>query len=837
MNAFSGISQTTAKERLESEGANELPTAKRRGIHSLLLEIVREPMVSLLLACGTIYFILGDPQEALFLVGFTAILVLITVFQENKTEKALDLLRHLSSPRALVVRDGKKIRVAGREVVRDDFLILSEGDRIPADAVLVSDSNLLVDESILTGESMPVQKRASIEKDKAVFAGTTIVRGQATARVTATGTKTEISKIGKSLENPSDTPSLLEIETRRLVRVLAIGAGVLCLLVVIVHGLLQSNWLAGFLAGLTLAMAILPNEVPAVLMIFLALGAWRISGRQVLTRKMSAVESLGTVTALCVDKTGTLTLNQMSVRQLYSSRENQEIDLATATANGLPEAFHSLVEYGILASSQAPFDPMEKAVLRLGPSYLDKTEHLHPEWNLEREYPLSSEMRAVSHVWNPAKPGRFIVGTKGAPEAIIDLCHMNQTQSSAVLKKVREYAARGLRVIGVAAATAEPARLPGKQHDYDFEFLGLIGFADPVRPGAREAIMECAQAGVRVIMMTGDLDQTAVSIAREIGLESPELVLNGTELDSLNDTELAKRLKTVNCFARMKPEQKLRVVQALKANGEIVAMTGDGVNDVPALKAAHVGIAMGARGTDVAREAASLVLLNDDFLSIVEAIRTGRRIFDNLRGAMSYLLSVHLPITAISVLPVILRLPLVLLPAHIAFLHLIIEPVCSIVYESEPPASDVMKRKSRRQNEPLFSRQMAVQGALQGLTAFIGVFAVFWIAIERGQGESDARALAFTTLMVSNLTLIFTNRSGPKLSLSTLRHGNKSLWWTTGGAIAILLAVLYIPWLQELFRFSTLHMNDLIICIISGALPLLLLNIFLSLCNASSPRT
>jgi Ca2+-transporting ATPase len=556
-------------------------------------------------------------------------------------------------------------------------------------------------------------------------------------------------------------------------------------------------------------------------MIFLALGAWRISGRQVLTRKMSAIESLGTVTALCVDKTGTLTLNQMSVRQLYSSRENQEIDLATATtANGLPEAFHSLVEYGILASSQSPFDPMEKAVLRLGPSYLDKTEHLHPEWNLEREYPLSSEMRAVSHVWNPAKPGRFVVGTKGAPEAIIDLCHMNQTQSSDVLNKVREYATRGLRVIGVAAATAEPARLPGKQHDYDFEFLGLIGFADPVRPGAREAIMECAQAGVRVIMMTGDLDQTAVSIAREIGLESPELVLNGTELDLLSDTELAKRLKTVNCFARMKPEQKLRVVQALKANGEIVAMTGDGVNDVPALKAAHVGIAMGARGTDVAREAASLVLLNDDFLSIVEAIRTGRRIFDNLRGAMAYLLSVHLPITAISVLPVVLRLPLVLLPAHIAFLHLIIEPVCSIVYESEPAASDVMKRKPRRQNERLFSRQMVFRGALQGLAAFTGVFAVFLLAIERGQGEFDARALAFATLMISNLTLVFTNRSGPKLSISTLRHGHKSLWWTMGAAIVILLAVLYIPWLQELFRFSTLHVNDLVICLIAGVLPL-----------------
>jgi Ca2+-transporting ATPase len=830
MEGWNGISEAFARRRLDAEGPNELPSTRRRGPGALVLDLFREPMVALLLLCGGIYVILGDLQEALFLIGFTVLILVITFHQENKTERALDSLRSLASPRALVVRDGRKARIAGRDVVRDDLLVLAEGDRVPADALLVSETNLLVDESLLTGESVPVEK--SLSSESMVWAGTTVVRGQGLARVTATGLHTEIGKIGKVIETTAPSKSILQFETRRLVRRLAVGATALCVLVVVVYGFARQDWLQGFLSGLTLAMAILPNELPAVLMIFLSLGAWRISQREVLARRLNAVESLGSITALCVDKTGTLTLNQMSVRKLYSAECDCVLELRWPERKSLPEEFHRLIEYGILASSQSPFDPMEKAVLGTGFSLLANTEHLHPDWFLEREYPLSSEMRAVSQVWKQRGPGRYVVGTKGAPEAIIDLCHMDEARAARVTRQVESFARKGLRVIGVAASTAaaeEAAKLPGKQHDFDFEFLGLLGFSDPVRSGVPEAVAECRQAGIRVIMITGDHERTAAAIAREIGLAAPDDVLTGSALDSLSASELARRLKTVNCFARMKPQQKLRIVEALAANGEIVAMTGDGVNDVPALHAANVGIAMGARGTDVARESAAVVLLNDDFSSIVEAIRTGRRVFDNLQSAMSYLLAVHVPIAGISVLPILMGLPLVLLPVHVAFLHLIIEPACSVVYEAEPAAADVMQRPPRRPEDPLFSSAMVKRSVYQGACVFVGVFMIFFVALKRGQGDLDARAMAFTTLIFANLVLILVNRSNARSTGKAARAlripSNRALNWTLSGALVILALVLSVPWLRELFRFSVLHPIDLLICFVASLSPLLVLRL------------
>ncbi|MGZ3689676.1 MAG: cation-translocating P-type ATPase, partial [Bdellovibrionota bacterium] len=627
------------------------------------------------------------------LLAFLALIVFITVYQERKTENALDALKSLSSPRALVIREGRKIRIPGREVVREDLVILSEGDRVPADAKVLAASNLQVDESLLTGESIPVSKEAG----EAVYSGTAVVRGQATASVVAVGMKTELGKIGKILGTSRAEPTRLQRETARLVRIIATIAVAICVLVVVVYGLTRHDWLQGFLSGLTLAMAILPNELPAVLLIFLAVGAWRISQHQVLTRKMPAIESLGSATVLCVDKTGTLTMNQMSVRLLYATdgEGGAELDLRPQTQQPLPERFHPLVEFGVLASSPSPFDPMEKAVHQTGDQLLARTEHLHPDWKLAREYPLTPSMLAVSQVWKGEGQSSYVVGAKGAPEAIMDLCHFDEKRTAEISATVQSFAERGLRVLGVAKANYPTGSLPGKQHDYDFEFLGLLGIADPVRPGVPEAIRECDRAGIRVIMITGDHAQTAASIAREIGLKNPEEILTGPQLAELSDDALLARLRVVNCFARMVPEQKLRLVQALQRTGEVVAMTGDGVNDAPALKTAQIGIAMGGRGTDVARESAALVLLDDDFSSIVEAVRSGRRIFDNLRGAMAYLLAVHIPIAGISVLPVLLKLPLVLLPVHIAFLELIIEPTCSLVFEAEPPAADSMNRRPR----------------------------------------------------------------------------------------------------------------------------------------------
>lgn len=824
-----GLSEQEAAYRLKREGYNELPSTKQRSILAIAKEVLTEPMFLLLLACGIIYFVLGDVQEALILLGFVFFIMGITLYQEHKTERALEALQDLSSPRALVIRDGQQKRIAGREVVRGDILVLHEGDRIPADAILLSATSLSVDESLLTGESVPVRKRAGGENPKlvrpggddlpVVYSGTLIIQGQGIAEVQKTGIHTEIGKIGSALQTLQPEPTLLQKETEQLVRKLAVIAIAICIAVALIYGITRGDWLNGFLASLALAMAILPNEFPVVITIFLALGAWRISQKQVLTRRMSAVENLGSATVLCVDKTGTLTLNQMSVSQLGVDGEFYEFSLHEREP--LPETFHQLVEFSILASQRDPFEPMEKAFKQLGDRYLANTEHLHNDWKLLREYPLSPQLLAMSHVWQSPEGTKYVVAAKGAPEAIADLCHFDAAQMQQLSQQIAKMTNAGLRVLGVAKAYFQPTALPVIQHDFEFEFIGLIGLVDPVRPTVAEAIKECYTAGIRVLMITGDYPLTAQNIARAIGLMSGSEVITGSELQQMNDSQLQQRIKTTNIFARVVPEQKLRLVNALKNNGEIVAMTGDGVNDAPALKAAHIGIAMGRRGTDVAREAADLVLLDDDFLSIVQAVKLGRRIFDNLEKGMAYILAAHVPIAGMSLIPVLFKLPLVLLPVHIAFLHLIIDPACSVVFEAESAEANVMNRPPRNSQEPLFSRRSLSIALLQGVSVLIVLVTIFSIALYRGQGELDARALTFTTLIIANLSLILTNRSWSRTIANTLRSPNPALWWVLGGAIAFLGLILYVPFLRHLFRFSTLHPIDLAICLFGGAISII----------------
>ena len=478
------------------------------------------------------------------------------------------------------------------------------------------------------------------------------------------------------------------------------------------YGLTRDSWLNGFLAGITTAMALLPEELPVVLTIYLALGAWRLSKKQVLTRRVPAIETLGSATVLCVDKTGTLTMNRMSIRKLVV--DGTTYDVGGESLKSLPEESHEIVEFGILASQRDPFDPMEKAFHELGNHHLANTEHLHADWTLERGYPLSPELLAMSHVWKSPTGQDYVLAAKGAPEAIADLCHLNTERTQQIGDQVAIMAQEGLRVLGVARGVYRQQPLPGEQHDFTFEFLGLVGLADPVRPTVPAAVEECYTAGMRVVMITGDHRKTAQSIARQVGLKPLDEIISGPELDQMDDAELQERVKRVNVFARMVPEQKLRLVNALKANGEIVAMTGDGVNDAPALKAAHIGIAMGGRGTDVAREASSLVLLDDDFSSIVQAVRMGRRIFDHLQKAMTFIVAVHVPIAGMSLLPVVFGWPLVLLPVHVLFLQLVIDPACTLVFEAEPEEDDVMRRPPRNPREPLFGSGTLGVGLLEG---------------------------------------------------------------------------------------------------------------------------
>jgi P-type Ca2+ transporter type 2C len=842
-----GLSLATAIARLKQEGYNELPSTQSRSLGSIAWDMVQDPIFLLLVGGGIIYWILGDLQEALILLGFILFLMGISLYQEGKTEHALEALRDLSSPRALVIRDGERNRIAGREVVREDLLVLAEGDRVPADAIVLSCTNLSTDESLLTGESLPVRKVAAVGKVEMarpggdelpfVYSGTLVVQGQGIAQVQAIGAQTEMGKIGNALQKVKSESTPLQQEMTRLVSRLFGIALALCVAIVIIYGFTTGDWLKGVLAGITLAMAILPNEFPVVVTLFLALGAWRISRNHVLARRASAVETVGSATVLCVDKTGTLTLNQMAVQQLFphNSENPQPYDLGLHPQEPLPEAVHELVEFCILASQRDPFDPMEKAFKQLGERYLAHTEHLHKDWKLLREYPLSPHLLAMSHVWQSANDKQYEVAAKGAPEAIADLCHFTLQQQKILVAQVSKMAAQGLRVLGVAKASLlgapppflpphpllNPTHLPDRQHDFSFQFIGLVGLSDPVRPTVAAAIQECYTAGIRVVMITGDYPETAQTIARQIGLLQMGAVLTGTELDQMSDADLQQRIQSTNIFARAVPEQKLRLVNALKAKGEVVAMTGDGVNDAPALKSAQIGIAMGQRGTDVARESAALVLLDDDFSSIVRAVKLGRRIFDNLRKAMAYLVAVHIPIAGMSLIPVLFKLPLVLLPVHIAFLHLIIDPACSIVLEAEPAEPNVMKRPPRNPKEPLFGRKTISLALLQGLGSLAIVLVIFGIAVYRKQGELDARALTFTTLILANLGLILSERSSSRLSLKVLQSPNAALWWVIGGGLAFLTLVLYVPFLRQLFSFSFLHPIDLAICLGGAAISLL----------------
>jgi Ca2+-transporting ATPase len=775
----SGLSSAEAAARLAAEGLNTLPAAERHGVTALALGVAREPMFLLLAAATGIYLLVGDLHEALVLAASIAGVVVITVAQERKAERALDALRDLSSPRALVVRDGDRRRIAGAEVVRGDLLLLAEGDRVPADARLLEATDLSADESLLTGESLPVMKRSG----DMVFSGTLVTTGQARAEVVATGARTELGRIGASLSGLPPEKTSLERETARLVKVVAGAAVSASLAMMLAHFLLRGDWLASVLSGLTLAMAVVPEEFPMVLTVFLALGAWRISRHGVLTRRMPAIEMLGAATVLCVDKTGTLTENRMSVVDTPSE----------------------VVDIAALASELEPFDPMDRAIVAAAS---EPTLRARSEWQLARDYPLSGRFLAMCHAWR-LPGGELRVAVKGAPESVLRLCGLPAESA-----QLEQAASRGLRLLGVAGASWQGA-LPDDPERYAFRWVGFVALADPMRVEVPDAVAQCRRAGIRVVMITGDFAGTAQNIARQAGLSAHD-ALSGEQISTMDDAALTQAVRRVDVFARVRPEQKLRLVQAYRAAGEVVAMTGDGVNDAPALKAAHIGVAMGRRGTDVAREAASLVLLEDDFTSIVRTVRLGRRVYENIRNAMRYIVSVHVPIGAMAFLPLALGGPLVLYPVHVVFLEFVIDPACTLVYEAEPTEHGAMQRPPRDPREPLFNLAMLRTSLLLGATMLAGVLAAYAWALHTGRSDGQTRAIAFAALVFANLALIFVTRSRTRSLVQTLRERNPAFWWIACGALAALAAALYAPPLAELFRFERLGIGELVAAAAAG---------------------
>lgn len=818
-----GLSERDAAQRLAQDGPNEIPAHGRRSFWRIALDVVGEPMFALLLGSAAVYFALGQLTEAIALTLFATFSVSIALVQEVRSEGVLAALRSMASPRALVMRDGLRKRIAGREVVRGDLVFLAEGDRVPADIWLLEGSEVLADESLLTGESVPVRKRAAPGEEPKLlaaggedlalaFSGTLIVRGHGTGVVVATGARSAIGAIGQALGQIRSEAPRLRRETQRIVRNVAIAGLAVSLLAGTLYGLARQSWLDGILSGIAVGMSMLPEEFPLVLTVFLVMGAWRIAQARVLTRRSAAIETLGAVTVLCTDKTGTLTQNKMQVAHLETP---DGIWRDTAGGPAAPSIAH-LMRTAALAGLPEPFDPMEQAMHALMKEHGHTPADLFLERELAHRQGVTPELLAMTQVWQ-TNGGPPLAAMKGAPEAVLSLCDIDPSDAERMLERARTLAAGGLRLLAVAEAHADPGEMLPQTMQRKFHFLGLVGYEDPLRDTVPEAVRECRRAGIRVVMITGDYPETARAIAARAGLAA-ETVLSGQDIAALDDQALRAQVSTCDVFARILPEQKLRLIEVLKANGEVVGMTGDGVNDAPSLRAAHIGIAMGGRGTDVAREAASIVLLDDDFGSIVKTVRLGRRIYDNLRKAMGYILSVHVPIAGLAVLPLLFGESLLLTPLIIALLEMIIDPASSVVFEAEAEERDVMKRPPRDPADRLLDRRLVMSSLALGLLAFVCVALVFFVGRARGGSDADLRTLVFVALVTVNIGLVFAHRTFATSLREALMRPNRWLLLGGFGVAAIVATIVAVPGLRQVFALAPLHGDDILLSL--GAMAL-----------------
>ncbi len=796
----SGLSRQEVARLYKESGPNELPKNGKHGLVAIIKEVLFEPMLFLLLACSGIYLAIGDRAEAILLSAFVGFVIVITFVQRYRAEKALESLRELSSPRALVIREGEKKRIPARELVVGDIIITEEGDRVPADAVVLQSRDCMVNESILTGESVAVSKvpwdgsalsnMTGGEKTSLLFASTVVIRGYAVGRVRAIGVQTNVGKIGALLRSIHPKKTHLERDIAHLVRQTGILGMIVC---VIATGLVffRSGMISeAILTGLALAMTMLPQELPVVLMIFLALGVYRLSKRSVLTRRMPVIETLGSVTALCVDKTGTLTENAMRVATIYDGIHSMTIsdssDISTSVA-----ASHVLTTARMACDSHSS-DPIDEAItvashhigIHRRHTYTFKEAiHVSVPFSRAFEYDIDGSRK------------KYIVA-KGAPESIIDLCTGSKKQKALLCETVVDLASKGYRVIGVADATREGVKKP-----VTYTFVGLIAFDDPIRKEAKQSIELCHNAGIRVIIITGDNPANARHVALHVGIPSEEIG-TGDQLVGKTPKQIEELVTRISVFARILPEQKLSLIEALKQNGEIVGMTGDGVNDAPALKASHVGIAMGKHGTDVARESSSLVLLDDNIGSITDAIRTGRTIYDNIVKAASFILSVHVPIAGLAIVPALFGTPMILLPAHIALLELLIDPSCSVVFEAEREEGNIMRRKPRPVGKRLFNRRDLLLRFAQGGVSLASVLIVYFMLVQLGVTEDGVRGVAFMSLLSANIALICSTIVwGPQGTIISA-WGNSKFRILVGVLVLVVTALYAVPISQTVFHMS-----------------------------------
>ncbi len=810
-----GLTSEQAKKLQEQFGKNELATVKKQSFISKVIHIVLEPMFLLLIVASIIYFILGEPRDGVIMLIFVIGIISIEIIQEWKTDKTLNALKDLSAPHVIVIRDGKEQTILSEDLVPTDLMIINEGVKIPADGEVIKASDLCVDESSLTGESVGVWKVTVDNADKNntdywrkdyCYAGTLVTQGSATILVDKIGSNTEYGKIGINVASAPDSPTPLEKQTNSIVKTCAIIAGILFILVTVITYFnipdhkFTDRIIESILSGITLAMAMIPEEFPVILTVFLSMGAWRLAKKQSLVHKLSSVETLGAVSVLCVDKTGTITMNKMAVQDTWAIDDDN----------------YNLCEIMGLGCETDAYDPMEKAMLLHCESIGISKDHLFGG-ELISEYAFTNELKMMGHVWR--HDGEIVIAAKGSPESILTICKLSDEQRKQIENKINEMSREGLRVIAVGTMNPKSeSDIPDNITDCKLTFLGLIGLADPPRESVKEDIKMCNKAGVRVVMITGDNGITASSIAKQIGMKDSDNIITGDELNNMTDSELMERVHDANIFSRVLPEHKMRIVKAFKENGEVVAMTGDGVNDAPALKYADIGIAMGKRGSEVAREAADLILMDDNFSTIVHTIEDGRRIYDNIKKAIGYVFTIHIPIAFASLFAPLLNISpasLLLLPVHVVLLELIIDPTCSIVLERQPAESNIMDRKPRDPNEKILTAGVLTKSILQGLAIFIASFGTYYMLIkQQPENPQLARTMGLSIIMIANLFLVQVNSSNYDNAFKTMKYliKDKVMWAVIIGTVAGLLLMLYTP-LNRILNLAPLSLSQFFIAV------------------------
>ena len=806
-----GLTSQQAKELQAQVGKNELTPQKKESFVHKVLHIICEPMFLLLLVAAVIYFILGEPRDGAIMLVFVIGIISIDVIQEWKTDKTLSALRDLSAPHVRVIRDGQVQEIASVDLVPGDLMLICEGVKIPADGKIVACNDLCVDESSLTGEAEGVWKTAAADttadywrKDQC-YAGTLVTQGNATVQVTQTGARTEYGKIGMNVASAPEEPTPLQRQTGSLVKLCAGIAAVLFALVGVVtyinipDHMLGARLIESILSGITLAMAMIPEEFPVILTVFLSMGAWRLAKKNSLVRRLPAVETLGAVSVLCVDKTGTITMNQMTVQDTWSTQDDDD---------------HLLVETMGLACETDAYDPMEKAMLTYCDNMGITKEHLF-SGELISEYAFTNTLKMMGHVWR--RNDKIIIAAKGSPERILTLCAMTDEERELTQHELLKMSKQGLRVIAVGTmSVASPAAIPQVITDCTLKLCGLVGLADPPRETVKRDIARCNRAGIRVVMITGDNGITASSIAQKIGMLNCDNIITGDMLEKMSDEELREQVKNVSIFSRVIPEHKMRIVKAFKENGEIVAMTGDGVNDAPALKYADIGVAMGKRGSEVSREAADLILLDDNFSTIVDTVQDGRRIYDNIRKAVGYVFTIHIPIALSSLLAPMLGIApvgLFLLPLHVVLLELIIDPTCSIVLERQPAEENIMERKPRDAKGKILTAGVLMKSVLQGLMIFAASFGTYYCTLAGSVANAPvARAMGLAVIMLANLLLVQVNSSESDYAMHSIRRlaKDKVMWLVNFAILAGLGIILYSP-LNHFLKLAPLSGTQLLV--------------------------